>query len=397
MDSWARYPPGTLERSMCSDATRAQTRNASALFPRPPSGPAEDTTRIVPCLRYGPRCDVIGGEVVTTLVTGAAGHLGLTLVQLLLERGETVRALDLRPTDQLRALPVEVVQADVTDSSALSAAFVGVDRVFHTAALISLAMDQWPQLEAVNVEGVRQVVNQCRAHGVRRLVHFSSIEALNLEGEGPVSEDTPLVTEQFPIPYGRSKAMGQRIVLEAVRDGLDAVVCYPTGILGPNDYALNASNQALLRLRDGEPWVMVDAGLDWVDVRDVAAGALAAADRAPAGASYLLGGRYATVEQLQAIIRELTGAKLPSRRITLRQVEWLLPLVGLQSRLTRRPPALTKAMLYPLKHGGQVNRSRAAQELGYAPRPLEETIADALSWFDEVGVSTAPPISRPPT
>lgn len=321
----------------------------------------------------------------TTLVTGAAGHLGLTLVQLLLERGETVRALDLRPTEQLRALPVDVVQADLTDPAALSTAFDGIDRVFHTAALISLAMDQWPALEAVNVQGVRTIVTACRAHGVERLVHFSSIEALDLEGDGPVTEDTSLVTADFPIPYGRSKAMGQRVVLDAISGGLDAVICYPTGIFGPNDYAFRASNQVLQRLRDGERMVMTDAGLDWVDVRDVAAGALAAADRAPAGASYLLGGRYATIEQLQTIIRELTGANLPSRRITMRQVEWLLPLVGLQSRLTGKPPVITKAMLYPLKHGGPVSHARATQELGYSPRPLEETIANTLAWFDDVG------------
>lgn len=329
----------------------------------------------------------------TTLVTGAAGHLGLTLVQLLLERGETVRALDLRPTEHLRSLPVEVIQADLTDASALSGAFDGVDRVFHTAALISLEMDQWPQLEAINVEGVRQIVTQCRAHGVQRLVHFSSIEALNLEGDGTVTEDTPLVTAEFPIPYGRSKAMGQRVVLDAIDDGLDAVICYPTGIFGPNDYAFRASNQVLQRLRDGERMVMTDAGLDWVDVRDVATGALAAADRAPAGASYLLGGRYATIEELQTIIGELTGANLPGRRITMRQVEWLLPLVQLQARLTGKPPLITKAMLYPLKHGGHVSHDRASRELGYTPRPLQETIADTLAWFDEVG--TGPP--KPPT
>lgn len=324
--------------------------------------------------------------LLTTLVTGAAGHLGLTLVKMLLQQGEPVRALDLRPTEPLRELPTEVVQADVTDPTALAAAFDGVDRVFHTAAVISLTMDEWPLLEAVNVEGVRQVVAQCRAHDVSRLVHISSIEALNLESAGPVSESTPLVPEDFPIPYGRSKAMGQRIVLDAIRDGLDAVICYPSGIFGPNDYALHASNQALLRLRDGEKWVMTDAGLDWVDVRDVAAGVLAAADRAPAGASYVLGGRYATIEQLQEIIREQTGAPLPSRRITMRQVERLLPLVQLQSWLTRQPAAINKPMLYPLKHGGPVAYTRAAKELGYRPRPLTETIADTLAWFDESGM-----------
>lgn len=328
----------------------------------------------------------------TTLVTGAAGHLGLTLVKLLLERGETVRALDLRPTEPLRALPVEVVQADLTDPAALSGAFEGVERVFHTAAFISLRMDEWPRLEAVNVEGVRQIVHQCRAHSVKRLVHFSSIESLNLEGEGPVTEDTPLVTPDFPIPYGRSKAMGQRIVLDAIRDGLDAIICYPTGIFGPNDYAFHASNQVLLRLRKGEPLAMVDAGLDWVDVRDVAGGALAAAERAQSGSTYLLGNRYASVEELLNILRTITGKNLPKPRLTLRQVEWFLPLVSLQSRLTGKPPALSKAMLYPLKHGGQVSHERAARELGYNPRPLEETIADVLAWFEQVGAFTPQPV-----
>lgn len=321
----------------------------------------------------------------TTLVTGAAGHLGLTLVKMLLERGETVRALDLRPTDPLRALPVEIIQADLTDPAALSAAFAGVERVFHTAAYISLRMDEWPRLEAVNVEGVRQIVAQCRAHQVQRLVHFSSIEALNLEGSGPVTEETPLVAPDFALPYGRSKALGQRIVLDAIGGGLNAVIAYPTGIFGPNDYAFRASNQALLRLRKGEPLAMVDAGLDWVDVRDVAAGAIAAAERAPAGASYLLGNRYATIHELLGMIRQITGEALPSRPITLRQVEWFLPLASLQARLTGKPPAINKAMLYPLKHGGHVSHERATRELGYNPRPLEETVTDVLAWFDQVG------------
>ena len=321
----------------------------------------------------------------TTLVTGAAGHLGLTLVQALLARGESVRALDLRPSDALRALPVEVVQADLTDPAALDSAFAGVERVFHTAAFISLRMDEWPRLQAVNVDAVRTITRLCRAHKVKRLVHCSSVEALDMEAGPLLTEDTPLVTPDFPIPYGRSKAMGQRIVLDAIRDGLDAVIVYPTGIFGPNDYAFRASNQVLLRLRNGERMAMSDAGLDWVDVRDVAAGAIAAAERAPAGGSYLLGNRFATIEELRNLIRACTGEPLPGRSISIRQVEWFLPLAALQSRITGKPPIINKAMLYPLKHGGPVSHERAAWDLGYAPRPLEETVADSLAWFERVG------------
>ncbi len=320
----------------------------------------------------------------TTLVTGAAGHLGLTLVQQLLARGDSVRALDLRPSDALRALPVEIVQADLADPAALAGAFEGVDLVFHTAAYISIRMDEWPRLEAVNVDGVRQIVQQCHAHHVQRLVHFSSIEALDMAAGELLTEDTPLVSPDFPIPYPRSKALGQRIVLEAIRDGLDAVIAYPTGILGPNDYAFHASNQVLLRLRQGQPLAVTDGGLDWVDVRDVAAGAIAAAERAPVGSSYLLGNRYATLAEILGIIRRLSGEPLPSRQISMRQVEWFLPLASLQARLTGKTAVVNRAMIYPLKHGGQVSHERATRELGYAPRPLEETIADTLAWFEQV-------------
>lgn len=75
----------------------------------------------------------------------------------------------------------------------------------------------------------------------------------------------------------------------------------------------------------------------------------------------------------------------------MRQVEWFLPLASLQSRLTGKPPAVNQAMLYPLKHGGPVSHVRAARELGYAPRPLEETVRDALAWFEQVGAFTPTP------
>jgi dihydroflavonol-4-reductase len=328
----------------------------------------------------------------TTLVTGAAGHLGLTLVQQLLERGETVRALDLRPSEALRALPVEIIEADLTGPAALAAAFEGVGRVFHAATYISLRMDEWPRVEAVNVEGVRQIVRQCLAHHVGRLVHFSSIEALNMETGAVVTEDTPLVGPDFPVPYPRSKAMGQRIVTEAIRQGLNAVIVYPTGILGPNDYKLHASNQVPLRLRKGEPLAFADGGLDWVDVRDVAAGAIAASECAPAGSSYLLGNRYATLREIAAIIRELAHEPPPGRQIALRQVERLLPLIEGYARVTRQPPMVTRTMIYPLKHGGQVSHERAARELGYRPRPLEDTLADTLVWFDQLHADA--PVAR---
>ncbi|HEX2906429.1 MAG TPA: NAD-dependent epimerase/dehydratase family protein [Phototrophicaceae bacterium] len=321
----------------------------------------------------------------TVLVTGASGHVGTTLIPKLLEAGCRVRAVDIQYNPILQTLPIEFVQADTRDLAALEAAFAGVEVVYHLASYISIVMDEWPILEAVNINGTRNVVTLCQKYQVRRLVHFSSIEALSVEPrDQPITENNMLVPEDFPIPYPRSKAAGQRLVLQAIQAGLDAVIIYPTGIIGPNDYGFRAGNQALVRIVNGEMRFVPNVSYDWVDVRDVAEGAIKAEQQAVRGASYILGNHMFSMPEMAAQLTSMAGIK-PSYPIPAWTAQLARPFMEIKAALTREPSLVTQASLYPVLHSHTISHERATAELGYQPRPLTETLCAALAWYQQIG------------
>ncbi len=322
----------------------------------------------------------------TIVVTGAAGHLGNNLVRLLCAQGAAVRALDCtRDWRSLAGLPIERVEVDVRDPAVLAEALAGADVVYHTAAVISLSRREWPLVHAVNVAGVRNLLAACRAAGVRRLVHFSSIHAYEQEPlHLPVDEERPLVSSPRLPPYDRSKAAGEREVRRAVEQGLDAVILNPTGMIGPYDYRPSFFGEVLLALGRGRLPVFVASGFDWVDVRDVAAAAIRAAASAPSGSRYLLSGHWVTMRQLSLLLQEITGRPAPRVFCPLWLAQVAAACYGACSAMplaARGRPLLTSVSLQALHGNRRISHQRAARDLGYAPRPLRETLADTLEWF----------------
>jgi dihydroflavonol-4-reductase len=318
-------------------------------------------------------------------VTGAAGHVGANLVRALLERGVAVRALVRRDRRALDGLDLEVAQADLGDPSSLERGFAGVERVFHLAARISIVAGDEAEVRRTNVDGTRAVVEACRRAGVARLIHFSSIHALSSDPtDRPIDEERPLAGDEA-LPYDRSKADAERLVREAARAGLDAIVLNPTAVLGPLDYGPSAMGQVLLDLYHGRLPALVEGGFDWVDVRDVIAGAITAADRAPAGARYLLSGERRSVRELAEIAARLTGRPRPR----LVSPMWLArvgaPFATAAARLRGSRPLFTSASLHALRNHVLVSSARAARELGYRCRPLEQTLEAAYAWFRDRG------------
>ena len=325
----------------------------------------------------------------TVVVTGAAGHLGANLVRALLARGRAVRAIDRtdnwRPID---GLDVERLEGDIRDLEFLRRAFAGADVVYHAAGYISLRMDEWQLSESINVAGVRNVVQACRDAHVRRLVHFSSIHALKQEPlELPVDEARPLVClEDHNPPYDRSKAAGEAEVRRGVEQGLDAIIVNPTGIIGPHDYRPSFFGRVLLTMGRGAMPALVDAGFDWVDVRDVVEGAMRAEAQAPAGARYILSGHWVSVPALAALLAEITGKRPPRLVAPLWLAHLAAAVAAPFSRLSAQPPFFTPVSLMALRSNRHISHDRASRELGYQPRPFRETLQDTFRWFREVGV-----------
>jgi dihydroflavonol-4-reductase len=333
---------------------------------------------------------VVSGErglSMVTVVTGAAGHLGGNLVRALLAEGREVRALDFtRDWSPLAGLDVERVEADIRDPEALRHAFAGADVVYHTAGYISLQMNEWPIVEGINVFGVRNVVRACLDLGVRRLVHFSSIHALRQEPLGvPVDESCPLVTSRRQPPYDRSKAAGECEVRAGVERGLDAVVLNPTGMLGPYDYKPSHFGSVLLAMARGKMPASVRSGFNWVDVRDVAEGAIAAERSAAPGSHYILGGQWVSMHDMALLVEEITGVRPPWFVCPM----WLaLPAARVFSAVTRgsgQRQVFTDVSLMALRSNRHISHERATRELGYYPRPFRVTLADTLRWFRATG------------
>ncbi len=319
------------------------------------------------------------------LVTGGGGRLGNVLVRRLLEIGQDVRVLEpgSRP-DSLAGLAIEFVSGSVLDAGDVDRAMDGVDVVYHLAAKIDLRPRKDPMMYSINVEGTRKVVDACLSRGLR-LVHTSSHHALEREPLNlPLTEDKPLALHE-KCEYHRSKAIGETIVLDACERGLDAVIVNPGSMIGPYDFEPSMIGAALIDMYFGRIPVLLELLSDYVDVRDVADGMIAASQKGRRGERYFLTGDVIPIMEMVTLYGELTGAKVPTRALPL-WVGWaLLPFALAGSALTKKDPFITPDMLRASVSNEVVSHDKAHRELGYTIRPLRESLTDAVSWYQERG------------
>ena len=319
------------------------------------------------------------------LVTGGGGRLGNVLVRRLVEDGQKVRVLEPGTLpESLAGLDIEFMSGSVLDTGDVAQAADGVDVVYHLAAKIDLSPKKDPMMFTINVDGTRNVVDACLSRGLR-LVHTSSHHALVREPlDQPLTEDRPLALNE-KCEYHRSKAIGETIVLDACKRGLDAVIVNPGSMIGPHDYEPSMIGAVLIDLYFGRIPVLLEMLSDYVDVRDVADGMIAAAEKGRVGERYFLTGDVIPVMQMVSLYAELTGAKVPARALPL-WVGWvLLPFALAGSALTKNEPFITADMLRASVSNDEVSHDKAHRELGYTLRTLRESLADAVGWYRERG------------
>ena len=321
-------------------------------------------------------------------VTGASGHLGANLVRELLARGDRVRVLLRRDTRAVDGLEVRRVAGDVRDPESLHRAFDGVEVVYHMAGVISLDGGRGGLVEATNVGGTENVVRAARARGVRRLVHASSVHAFALLPlDTPLDESRPSCSsEAHATVYDRSKAAAEERVRGAVDDGLDAVVLNPTALVGPYDFAPSRTGKMFLDLYHRRLPSLVRGAFDWVDARDVARAAIAAAERGRTGASYLVAGHHRTLPELARLATEVTGVAAPRFTSPMWLARLGAPFATRWGRWPGTEPLFTAESLRAVRLCPRIDDSRARRELGHAPRPLAETVRDVYSWFERAGL-----------
>ena len=185
--------------------------------------------------------------------------------------------------------------------------------------------------------------------------------------------------------YAKTKAEATKLVLDSIKNGLDAVVVHPSGILGPYDSSGNHLVQMVSDYVRGRLPACVNGGYDFVDVRDVAYGCLAAAEKGKKGNCYILSNRHYEVKEILNMVRTVQGGRrLPVLPIWMAKAA--APLLGAYAKLKKERPLYTKYSLYTLKSNDKFSHDKATSELNYHPRDLYETIRDTVLWIKRKGV-----------
>jgi dihydroflavonol-4-reductase len=299
-------------------------------------------------------------------ITGVTGFLGSHLAAVLAARGIHVVGVARAPEKAawLAAEGVEIRRGDLLDPEGLAASFAGVDALVANAALAAgWKRPQDAEYVDANVVGTRNTMAAAAAAGVRRVVMISTVAIYQTSPLRPMNEDHPQIDPDRPgfalsqvvtdARYARTKATAERLAWAlAAEHGLDLTTIRPGPIYGPRDDKLTARYGAWMRRR-----VMFapTAGIPHVHAGDVAA-LVAAALETPAsgGRAYNVGGETVSPYRALSIWRRHAGSG---------------------ARLVPVPVPLSV----------RVDDARARRELGFAPRPIDDGIAECVRWFNAAG------------
>ncbi len=319
-------------------------------------------------------------------ITGASGHIGANLCRTLIDHGHHVKALINKYTKSLDQLNLEIVNGNLLDINSLSALIKDVEIVIHLAATISINGKNDEELLDINVEGTKNLVQCLRENPVRRLIHFSSIHAIVHEPSDSVLDERRGLATEDHILYNKSKAVSEQLVLDAAGEGMDAVIINPTSVVGPYDFKPSLMGRALIQIVKRKLPGLIRGGYDWVDVRDIVDGTLKAVEKGRTGESYLLSGYWMALPDLAKMIGNLTGDQRKWTILPYWLAELGVPFLKGYAQLVGTDPLYTRESLEILKTSHRmISSEKAKNELGYNPRPLEETIRDTLDWFRSNG------------
>ena len=319
-----------------------------------------------------------------SMVTGANGHLGNTLVRALLGRGQHVRAgvRDPELSIAMHGLDCQVVRAELQDPVSLRKALQGVDVLYQVAAVFK----HWahnPQTEIVdiNVQGTRNVLRAAAEAGVRRVVYVSSVAAVGHNGQR-LDENSWNSDQQNP--YYRSKILSEQAAWDTAQTcNLPMVAVLPSAIIGPHATRLTDTMGFLASVLARKLVLDPNFHFNFVDVRDVADGMIRAAQKGRPGQRYILANQQASslAQIIEALNTLCPGYRLPRRapKAVLLLIAWLQEQ---QARYTGIPAQLLRSQVHMFYGVQQVySIDKATHELGYQPRSPHNTLKQAFAYL----------------
>ena len=318
-----------------------------------------------------------------TLVTGATGKVGGATARALLDRGDEVRALVRDPARAEQLLPtgVELVPGDVTEPETVAAAVAGCELVFNAMGL----PEQWfaddAIFERVNARGTENVIRAAREAGARRVVHTSTIDVFHADRGGRMDES---MLADYPkgTAYERSKQRAEELAL-AERGETELVIVNPAGVYGPTPASSVGFDDEMFKpLIRGQLPALPPGGCGVTFDAGVARGQLLAADRGRDGQRYILSDRHVSMRELAEAVVEAAGRGRVPPVMSAGVAKVGSALGEAIARPTGIKPLLPRGQLHFFMWDAWPDSTKAQEELGWEPTPLEEGIRAAVSALD---------------
>ena len=325
------------------------------------------------------------------IVTGAAGHLGSHVVRALLSRGKQVRALVL-PNEtcpdfiDINRHLLKEYKGNVCDPASIKQIFEdsapeGII-IIHCAGIVTITKKEDRRVYDVNVGGTANIINMCKRYPVKRLVYISSVHAIPPLPRGQIMREVPSFDpDAVPGYYDKTKAIATQLVLNAAKDGLNAVVVHPAGIIGPHGLPTGNMARLIAQYIRGKLPAAIHGGFDFVDVRDVADGIIAAATKGKSGECYILSNRFIDLKEIFDILAQAGALKKLKLYLPLWVAKAATPFTELYYRLARKTPLFTGNSLKIISGNGMYSHEKASRELNYFTRSLKETLTDTALWM----------------
>jgi dihydroflavonol-4-reductase len=327
------------------------------------------------------------------IVTGAAGFLGSTICRQLVNDKQRVRALVLPNDKAAHYLPkeVEIYEGDICNKDSLKAIFKVEEEsrivVLHIASIVTVDPDYNQRVMDVNVGGTDNIIDICKSHpNFEKLVYCGSTGSIpELPMGTAISEPENYDPEKVIGCYSQSKAIAAQHVLEAAREGLNACITHPTGIMGPDDFSLSETTSTLIKIINGEMRIGIAGSFNLVDVRDLASGIIAAADCGKRGESYILGNEAVSFKEFARLVAKESGCQGVRMFLPTKFANRIATKMENKAKRSGEKPLMTTFSVYNLARNNQFDSSKARRELGYNPRSYSETIRDEVAWLQSEG------------
>ena len=333
--------------------------------------------------------DALPGRLRVKLVIGANGFLGSHVTRQLVDAGEQVRIMvrGNANTVGIDDLDVERFVGDIFDGDTLRSAMTGCRDVYYCVVDTRGWLSDPAPLYRTNVDGTRTVLDVAaavhRREPLRRFVFTSSYATVNRRRGRTATEADEITSERGLTHYVRSRLRAERMVLARARAGeLPAVAMCVSTTYGPGDWGRTPHGAIIAGAALGKlPFVLGGIELEAVGIDDAAAALILAAERGRVGERYLVSERMISNAEVVRIAAAAAGTRAPSKVLPLPLIYALAALGTAKARLHGTDERLTLNALRLMRAEAPVDCAKARTELGWSPRPVEESIAEAARWW----------------